>query len=342
MYKTSIRFIASALVVGMMASLSLASSAQTQGKLTGGIRYQMPEWFKESFLEIADDAIEAAEAEKHLILFMHLNECPYCAKVLEESFTDAPFVPWIQSRFDVVEINVRGDREVVFNESLTVTERELAEALKVRQTPALIFLDATNKAVFRSDGYRSPKDLKRTLDFIDSKSYLTSSLNEYIVKTSSGPSYIFRDHPSFSDTRDLSTSNQPVMVVFEDVDCDSCDLMHDTLMRDEVVNELLGSLTVVRLDARSEAPVTTPSGEKTTPKDWSKSLGLFARPAIAIYDGERELLRIAGVLRRFHFQTALRYAAEKQYAKYPSLREFSRAHRDALLQAGHTVDLGAQ
>ena len=69
----------------MMASLSLASSAQTQGKLTGGIRYQMPEWFKESFLEIADDAIEAAEADKHLILFMHLNECPYCAKVLEES-----------------------------------------------------------------------------------------------------------------------------------------------------------------------------------------------------------------------------------------------------------------
>ena len=86
--------------------------------------------------------------------------------------------------------------------------------------------------------------------------------------------------------------------------------VHDTLMRDEVVNELLGSLTVVRLDARSEAPVTTPSGKKTTPKDWSKSLGLFARPAIAIYDGERELLRIAGVLRRFHFQN-LRQAASR-------------------------------
>ena len=57
-----------------------------------------------------------------------------------------------------------------------------------------------------------------------------------------------------ADTRDLSTSNQPVMVVFEDVDCDSCDLMHDTLMRDEVVNELLGSLTVVRLDARLKHP----------------------------------------------------------------------------------------
>ena len=44
------------------------------GTLTGGEKYQIPGWFKESFLEFSEDAVEAAEADKHALVFIHSPE----------------------------------------------------------------------------------------------------------------------------------------------------------------------------------------------------------------------------------------------------------------------------
>jgi thioredoxin-related protein len=337
-----LRALVSAVFLLLFVSTATHAANEAVGKLTGGEKYVLPGWFKDSFLEMSEDASEAAEADRHLMLFMHLDECPYCSVMLQESFTQAQFVPWLRGRFDVVGINIRGDREVAFNEQLTVTEKELAETLGVRQTPAIIFLDSANKAVMRSDGYRSQKDFKRILDYVDSKSYLSTDLNGYITKTSGGPHYEFRTHSQFSSNRDLSAGEAPVMVIFEDGYCDSCDLMHDTLLRDETANALMAQMTVVRLNANATSPITKPDGEQTTPKAWIKELGLAVRPAIVMVDGPVELVRIAGVLRRYHFQTALRYVAKGKYHNYPTLRDFSRAQRAQLLAAGHVIDLGAQ
>ena len=61
----------------LMAGLALATYAATSlaaGVLTGGEKYQIPDWFKESFLELADDAEEAAEADRHALVFIHAPE----------------------------------------------------------------------------------------------------------------------------------------------------------------------------------------------------------------------------------------------------------------------------
>ena len=116
-------------------------SESEQGTLTGGIAHELPGWFKESFLEIAEDASEAGEADRHVMLFFALNACPYCARMLEESFEKDPNKSLIQTHFDVISLNVAGDREVAFNEEITVTEKELAEILEVRATPGVMFLD---------------------------------------------------------------------------------------------------------------------------------------------------------------------------------------------------------
>ena len=71
-------------------------------------------------------------------------------------------------------------------------------------------------------------------------------------------------------------------------------------------------------------------------------LGLHARPSIVLFAEGAEQVRIAGVLRRFHFQTALRYVAEGHFRSYASLRAFGRAHLDALIAAGEVVDVGVQ
>ena len=55
----------------------IVQAEQTKtGTVTGGVHHAMPDWFKDSFLEFVDDAEEAGDADKHLLLFFQLNACP--------------------------------------------------------------------------------------------------------------------------------------------------------------------------------------------------------------------------------------------------------------------------
>lgn len=329
-------------VLALVLGFVTPAAAAEPGKLSGGQKYHLPDWFKESFLELADDATEAAEADKHAMLFLYMDECPYCDAVLKESLVESDYTGWLQKRFDVIGINVRGDREVAFNEEITVTEKELAELLGVRQTPAIIFLDAANKPVQRSDGYRTPTDVKRILNYVNDKAYLQTSLTSYIRSLDNPAPYQFRAHGAFTETDDLSKAKTPLVVLFEDASCTSCDLLHDTLLKHQDVNELMKQLTVVRLDAGSNAALTAPDGSKTTAADLAGILKMDARPGFVLMNEGKPLVRIEGVLRHFHFATALRYAAERKFEEYATYREYSRAYRQSLLDAGINVDLGKQ
>ncbi|MCW8907499.1 MAG: thioredoxin fold domain-containing protein [Sedimenticola sp.] len=336
------------LVLGVMLLLlafTIAVSparANEPGRVTGGMKYTIPAWFKTSFLELTDDAAEAAEADRHLMLFMHLDECPYCEAVLNESIVNSDYSPWLRERFDAIAINIRGDREVAFNEEVTLSEKKLAELLKVWQTPVVIFLDGENRQVTRIDGYRTPLEFERILHYVDDKAYLQMDLPSYVAKVSAGPHYRFRDHPAFTDETALSLNDKPLLVIFEDAWCGGCDLLHDTLLADPGVNEQLANYRVVRLDAESETPIVTPDGRQSTPRAWIRELGIDARPAILAFAEGRELVRIKGVLRNWHFTTAIRYVGEGHYKTYPTQRKFSRALRKQQLEAGIDVDLGRQ
>ena len=125
-----------ALMLSMPAS---ASEATARGVITGGTIHQAPAWFKQSFLDIQDDVDEASEGGKHVILFFQLNGCPYCDLMLEESFESEPLTSYIRQHFDTIAINIRGDREISFNQEVSVTEKELSQILEVRATPAILF-----------------------------------------------------------------------------------------------------------------------------------------------------------------------------------------------------------
>lgn len=325
----------------LLSLVAIQAWSAESGSVVGGVRYQIPDWFKESFLELADDASEAADEGRHVLLFMHLDGCPYCEAVLRESLIESDYSDWLRSRFDAIAINIRGAREVAFNEQLVVTEKQLARALKVRQTPTVLFLNGDNKVVLRVDGYRTAPEFKDILEYVDSNAYQTMDLEQYIAETAEAR-YAFRPHPAFRDITDLSAVSTPLMVLFEDVFCDGCNLLHDTLLADAEVNELLKLYTVVRLDAESVAPMIDPDGNRTTPRAWARALGMPARPGFVLFGGGQEQARIQGVLRHFHFTTAVRYVGERQYESYPSQRAYSRAYRKSLLDAGVDIDLGRQ
>ncbi len=324
------------------ALFSLQAVAATQpGKLTGGVPSVHPDWFKESFLDIAEDAEEAAEAGKHVILFMHLNDCPYCAKMADENFANAPYTPFIKENFDVIQINIKGDREVAFDANTTVTEKELAKILKVRYTPTVLFLNRDNKTVLRLNGYRSVPAFKHALDFVQQKAYLKTNLSRFIEQQQTAPVYTFRDHPLLKQVNNLqSVADQPLALLFEDSSCDACDALHDGHLKNPEILKVLENYTFVRLDANSDEPIIDPAGQQTTPKAFAEQLGLTYRPGIVLFDKGREISRIDGLLFTYHFQEMLRYVGERHYEKYPkSFYDYLNVRTAELLKSGQNIDL---
>ena len=316
------------------------SAATTAGKLVGGKMSEHPDWFKESFLDVAEDVDEAAQAGKHVVLFMHLNGCPYCYKMTEENFKHAPYKEFIKENFDVIAINIRGDRELVLNEETSLTEKELAVRLKVMYTPTIVFLNQQNKVVARVNGYRSVPDFKHVLDYVQEKAYLNTSLSKY-VDARKEPVYSFRDHPQLKQVKDLkSVADQPLAVIFEDKGCLDCDSLHDGHLKRPEVREVLRNYTFVRLDALSEEPIVDVEGNPTTPRAYAEKLGLVYRPGIVLFDRGKEVTRINSHLYRYHFEEVLRYVGERHYEQYPeSFYDYLDVRTAEITASGRDVDL---
>lgn len=316
------------------------STAATTGKVVGGKVSEHPAWFKESFLDIAEDVDEAAEAGKHVILFMHLNGCPYCYKMTEENFKHASYTGFIRQHFDVIAINIKGDRDVALNEEVSLTEKELAARLKVVYTPTIVFLNQRNRTVARVNGYRSVPDFRHVLDYVQQKAYLDTSLAEY-VDAKKQAVYRFREHPQLQQVTDLkAVSSQPLAVMFEDKACLDCDALHDGHLKRPEVRRVLENFTFVRLDALSEEPIVDVEGNSTTPRAYAAKLGLVYRPGIVLFDKGREVTRIESELYTYHFEEVLRYVGERHYEKYPeSFYDYLDVRTAEITASGRDVDL---
>lgn len=314
--------------------------AATTGKVVGGKISEHPAWFKESFLDIAEDVDEAAEANKHVILFMHLNACPYCYKMTEENFKHAPYTEFIKQNFDVIAINIKGDREIAFSEETSLTEKELAVRLNVMYTPTIVFLNQQNKMVARVNGYRSVPDFKHVLDYVQEKAYLNISLSKY-VDARKEPVYSFREHPQLTQVKDLqAAANRPLAVLFEDKACLDCDALHDGHLNRPEVRAILENYTFVRLNALSEEPLVDVDGNTTTPRAYAEKLGLVYRPSIVLFDRGKEVTRITSFLYTYHFEEVLRYVGERHYEQYPeSFYDYLDVRTAEITAGGRDVDL---
>lgn len=331
-----------ALLVLLVAALLVpAAEVPPSGQVTGGVLSVHPAWFKESFLDIAEDVGEAAEQGKHVILFLEMTGCPYCAKMVEESFKHAPYSEFLREGFDVIPLNIRGDREVALDEVTTATEKAIADLLGVRYTPTVVFLGEDNQPVARVNGYRNPQDFKQVLDYVAGRAYQHQSLADYLNGVRVPGAYQFRPHPQLSELTDLSlTGDRPLAVLVEDSACVACDAVHDGHLVRPEVREALSAFTFVRLDALSEAPMIDPTGRATTPKAWLRDLGLTYRPSLLLFDRGEEIARIESMLYSYHFTGVLEYVGGRHYQRYPeSPFRYIDAKTAELLATGKDVSI---
>jgi hypothetical protein len=93
-------------------AVAAAAGAETApGQMKGGVNYSLPPWFKSSFLHFKDDIEEARQQGRHVMVFLHLEQCPYCARMLKENFESGDTRDFMQKHFDVIGINIRGGRK---------------------------------------------------------------------------------------------------------------------------------------------------------------------------------------------------------------------------------------
>ncbi len=316
-----------------------AANAAEPGKVSGGVAYETPSWFKDSFLDIQEDAAEAAESGKHVLLFFHLNECPYCERMLRDSFLQEPLQSYIQANFDTIGVNIKGDREIAFDADTAVSEKTLAEKLQIQYTPTIVFLDGNNNAVVRLNGYRSPARFKSILEYVHSKSYANSNLADYLDKNQEKGVYTLQDNPMFQKISDFSAVKGPLAVIFEDSSCDECAHFHSKLLAREDVQAEMKALTVVRLDADdASAEIIDNAGNKTTAKAWAKKLDMLYRPGVVLFDQNKEVQRIDGMLFSFHFKEIMRYVGGGHHQQ-ASMRDYMRVRQEELLAAGVNINL---
>jgi len=324
----------------LIASTTPASA--DRGQVLGIEDFVVPDWFNDSFLEIAEDAAEAGDAGKHLLMFFHLAQCPYCNQLLSENFLSGPNESFIRDHFNSIEINVKGSREIVFDADTSMEERDLAKAMRVLHTPVIVFADAANNKVLRLDGYRDPSAFRTALEYVQTGSYARTSFSEYrrSADDRAGANYAFRKHPAFTSADNLQELAQmPLAIVFENPGCTSCDEVHDNLFAREDVSQALSSLRVVRLDTSSDRKIVGPDGAQTTPRALADSLGISWQPGVVLFDRGQMRATMNNRLFSWHFNGFITWVSGRHYDTTPYVFDYIDALRDKKLAKGEDVNL---
>ncbi|MFT5115860.1 MAG: thioredoxin-related protein [Parasphingorhabdus sp.] len=307
------------------------------GIVTGGTIYELPRWFKSSFLDFSDEIEQAKAQGKHVMAFMHLDECPYCNRMLEENFFEGDSRNFMEENFDVIGVNVRGDLEVTWIDGNSYTERGLTEHLNTIATPTIVFLDLDGSKVLQLNGYRDPRSFRYALDYVEAKHYNKETFSDYLSKLNKPDVYEFRSHSLLERVTYFKGYDKPLMILFEDSQCAECDRYHEnTLNHPNVLSAMEGYL-FVRLDASSSQKILDLHGRVTTPKQWSRDLGLTFRPSLVLFNAGKEQFRADGIQYHHHLTEGLVFS-KSGYLEYRTLRDFKTAYREDLLKSGKSVD----
>jgi thioredoxin-related protein len=281
-----------------------------------------PDWFKQSFLDLGADLSEALEAGKRgIMVYFGQRRCAYCQKLMKVNFGLEDIVEYTRTHFDVIPIDVFGVDEVTDIKGETLTERRFSQREDTVFTPSILFYDAQGALVLRLRGYYPPYQFRAALEYVADGHYERESFRDYLARGDNRMVFeegdlneesFFASPPYNLDRR--VPGERPLAVFFEQGDCHACDVLHGQSLRHTAINRQFSDFDVVQLDMWSDTPVITPSGERTTAREWAAELGLFYAPSILFYDERgKEVLRVDSVIAFFRLRNVLNYIASKAY-----------------------------
>lgn len=323
--------------------------AAEEGKLGEGMvnpgYHEKPDWFKASFLDLREDIAEASAEGKRVLLYFYQDGCPYCAKLLQDNWGQRRLANKTRKSFDVIAINMWGDREVIILDGKTMTEKNFALKRKVMFTPTLLFLDEQGNNALRVNGYYAPAKFEAALDYIAKRKEKKISFRDYYAKRSPvsvagklhSQAFILKQ-PYAMDQ--LIKKGKPLLVLYEQKKCRDCDEMHKDIFKRKETLEQIKKFNVVRVDIWSNDKMIAPSGKATSMKEFAKALDVKHVPSMVFFDGgSKDVFRTEAYLKSFHVQSVMDYVSSGGYKTEPSLQRFMQTRAAKLEAKGIHVDL---
>ncbi len=335
--------------------------AGEQGLVTPGF-YEKPDWFKQSFLDLGEDLEDANADNKIIFLYFHQNGCPYCKKLLDDNFTNKEIVSKMKQHFEVLEINMWGDRPVTLFNGQEISEKNFARQMKVMFTPTLIALDSQGKSLFRMNGYYAPDKFTIVLDYLLELQQKRASNSETIptfkayyqqrlAEKQTAQSKLSGLHKEkfIYQGNNLQTliksSQRPVMLLFEQSNCPECSELHGDVFRRLPVYKKLKQFTIAQVDINSPEKIVTPDGKIMSQSDYAEQLNIQFTPSIYFFgEGQKgakhePVFRSEAYLKSFHLQVLFEYILSKAYLKEPEFQRYVQQYADTQREQGKAVDL---
>jgi thioredoxin-related protein len=114
--------------------------------------------------------LEAKKTNKHILVFLHITGCNYCLKMEEFTFDDEKVEVAIKKDFIFVDMNVRDEGLVSFD-NFKVSKLKFAKEIGYAMYPSCLFFDKNGELVYDEVGYRDEHKFLETLQLVSSKAY---------------------------------------------------------------------------------------------------------------------------------------------------------------------------
>lgn len=292
-----------------------------------------PAWFTETFLNLPDDLNSAqARGKKGLIVYFGQTHCAYCEALLRVNFEqEQDIVRYTQQHFDVIALDIWGNRPVTDFDGNELEEKTLAEFEDTNFTPSMIFYTDDGVEALRLRGYYPPYKFRGALKYVAEDYYRTESFADYMARANPPPKFDLEDMndqdffepPPYGLDRSRFAADRPLVVFFERHNCHACDILHSDPLEDPDTRRLIGEYEAIQLDIWSDQRVITPSGKRTTASDWASELGVFYSPTLVFFDEQgTEVFRIDSVVRLYRLRGVLEYVLEKGYEVAPTYQRW--------------------
>lgn len=289
----------------------------------------LPDWFKVSFLDLKEDLDEALnDGKRGLIIYYGQKLCPYCKAHMENNWGNKDILAYTLKHFDVIAIDVRGQKQVTDFDGSEYTEKQYSVKVKTNFTPSVMFYTKEGLSLTLR-GYRPPYQFQAALEYVADEHYKREAFADYLARAEAAFSYgkeTLNDNAQFSRgpyilDRSHFASKLPLLVSFERVKCHACDVLHAGPLQNKEIIARLKKLSASQIDMSSSAPVLTPNGEKLTAKEWARKLKLDYAPTLVFFDQNgKEIIRIGSVVWFYRLRNVLDYVSSKDYIEQPNFQ----------------------
>jgi len=168
----------------------VAAGQKTAEPVVGEDGLHVQPWFLTSLLDLRDDLKEASAQGKRLAIIWEQRGCPYCREMHRVNFAQPEIVEYVKTHYNVIQLNMWGDREVTDFDGQVLSEKKLAQKSRVVFTPTIQFFPATPAEIagkggaeaeaFRMPGYFKPFHFISMFEYVYVKGYKDTPFQRWL------------------------------------------------------------------------------------------------------------------------------------------------------------------